>query len=53
MFLNMARTATRPSLPASGGVCPWELRPDGNGKWHLVETIHFCAPEVVESGSPR
>ena len=39
MFLNMARTATRPSLPASGGVCPWEPRPNGNGTGYLVETF--------------
>ena len=39
MFLNMARTATRPSLPASGGVCPWERRPNGNRTSHLVETF--------------
>ena len=39
MFLNMARTATRPSLPASGGVCPWEPRSNGNGTWYLVETF--------------
>ena len=38
MFLNMARTATRPSLPASGGVCPWDPR-SSNGTWYLVETF--------------
>ena len=40
MFLNMARTATRPSLPASGGVCPWDPRPS-SGMWTWSKQITF------------